>query len=88
MLQAPPELTDHLVRISGLEYPRAERLLREILEYFDEDIDAFVRRRHRELQRSGRRNDAIWPRLVAEVEGRPFRASALTERQLRRIVYG
>ena len=34
------------------------------------------------------RNDEIWPSLVAELERHRFAAPELTERQLRRIVYG
>jgi hypothetical protein len=47
-----------------------------------------VRRRHRELQAAGRTNAEIFGRIAAELAGRPVAAPALSERQLRRIVYG
>jgi hypothetical protein len=88
MLSAPPELTEHLVGLTATEAAVVERLLREILEYFDEDPETFVRRRHGQLKARGWRNDRIWPQIALEMDGRPFRSRALSQRQLRRIVYG
>jgi hypothetical protein len=47
-----------------------------------------VRRRHRELQARDHRNAEIWTVIAAELTARPVRAGAVSERQLRRIVYG
>ena len=47
-----------------------------------------MRRRHAELRRRGHRNAEIWRLLAAELPTRRFRADELSERQLRRIVYG
>jgi len=40
------------------------------------------------LQRRQRKNDEIWPLIAAELGQRRFAAPGLSERQLRRIVYG
>lgn len=78
----------HVGRSTGLPAAVAARVVSDVLAYLDEDVETFVRRRHRELQRRGRSNDAIWSVLGAELAERRFAAPPLTERQLRRIVYG
>lgn len=82
------ELIEHLVRTTGLEPSRAARILAEVLALQDETVGQFVRRRHRELQREGFANAEIYGRLADELLGRRFAASDLSERQLRRLVYG
>jgi len=84
----PSSLLDHLVRTGGLGRSEARRMVEEVLSFYDETPEAFVIRRHRELQAEGMRNDAIFARVTAEVDGWRFRAPPLSERQIRRIVYG
>jgi hypothetical protein len=85
---APEELVDHLSRTATLTAPAAARLVEEVLDYFSETVEAFVRRRHRQLQSSGQTNVEIFRRVTAEISERRFAAPELSERQLRRIVYG
>ena len=59
-----------------------------VLSYYSESVQAFVARRHGELQRDGHRNREIYTQLLQELQHRRFRAPALTERQLRRWIYG
>ena len=40
------------------------------------------------LKNRNRKNDDIWPLIVTELKARRFKAEELSERQLRRIVYG
>jgi hypothetical protein len=87
-MQAPADLVAHLVRSSPLSAPEATRLVLEVMAYFDEPIDRFVQRRHAELRREGLRNQAIYGRLAAEIAERRFVATPLTERQIRRLIYG
>ena len=47
-----------------------------------------MRRRHAELKTHGVRNPEIFARLAEELAHRVVAAPALSERQLRRIVYG
>ena len=90
-LTEPSELEDlvtYLVRSSRLGRAEAARLVDEVLAFLGEEPEAFVTRRHRELQAAGLANSAIFARLAAELAHRRFRAPAYSERQLRRIIYG
>jgi hypothetical protein len=73
---------------TGLPEVTAVRVVADITAYFSESVEDFVRRRHGEMRAVHRKNDEIWPRIVAELGARRFGAPALSERQLRRIVYG
>ena len=84
----PTSLLDHLVHTSGLRRSEARRIVEEVVSFYRETPEAFVVRRHRELQGEGMRNRAIYARVAAEMEGWRFRARRLSERQIRRIVYG
>jgi hypothetical protein len=81
------ELRVHLTRSTSLSPSEADRVIAEVLAYFDEDVPAFVRRRHAELQARGIRNDEAFQRIAAELRTRRFSPPALSVRQLRRIVY-
>jgi len=81
-------LLDHLARIGGLSPSRAARLLDEINSYFSESLEEFVVRRHAELQADGLRNEAIFEQIARELELRRFAAPPLSERQIRRMIYG
>src|SRR5262249_17457395 len=82
------DLLGHLARTTSLEGPAAARLVDEVLAYFSESVEQFVARRHRELKREDLRNDAIFARIAEEVRERRFAAPDLTERQIRRLIYG
>ncbi|CAB4904493.1 unannotated protein [freshwater metagenome] len=81
------ELRTHLSRTTSLSPSEADRVIAEVLAYFDEDVPGFVRRRHAELQARGVRNDDAFERIAAELRTRPFSPPELSVRQLRRIVY-
>lgn len=84
----PRELIDHLRRHGALDTRQAERLLAEVLAFYDETPEEFIRRRHRELQRAGFGNAAIYRALLAEIPTRRFSAGPRSERQIRRAIYG
>jgi hypothetical protein len=84
----PPELVRHVAGSTGLPAPVAARVVADVMAYFGESTEEFVRRRHTELKRRQLRNADIWTLLARELAARPFAAPELTERQLRRIVYG
>ena len=88
MEAVPEDLLEHLVRSSRLGRPEAARLVAEVVAYFDEAPEAYVVRRHAELQAGGLRNPAIFERLTEELRERRFSAPGYSARQLRRIVYG
>jgi hypothetical protein len=73
---------------TGLPEPTAARVVADVTAYFDETVEEFVARRHEELKHRQWKNEEIWPVIGAELTARRFAAPGLTERQLRRIVYG
>ncbi|WP_016908618.1 hypothetical protein [Streptomyces xiaopingdaonensis] len=85
---AHDDLVDHLVRTTPLQRGEAARVVLDVLAYFDETAAEFVRRRHRELQSAGLTNAEIFERVRAELPHRAVAPPDLSERQLRRLVYG
>jgi hypothetical protein len=87
--QRPHEdLIIHLTRTTSLGHGEAARVVADVLAYFGEPVQTFVRRRHAELRSRGLTNDEIFLRVAAELRGRRVAAPELSQRQLRRIVYG
>ncbi|SOD86383.1 hypothetical protein [Streptomyces sp. Ag109_G2-15] len=82
------ELVDHLTRSTPLNRGEALRVIQDVLAYFDETTQDYVRRRHRELQAQGLQNSAIFDRIEADLKYRAVAPPELTLRQLRRMVYG
>jgi hypothetical protein len=77
----------HLSESTGLPAGVAARVVAEVAAYFMEGTEDYVRRRHRELQANGLKNDAIFARISGELSTRPVAPPTLSARQLRRIVY-
>ena len=84
----PQDLVRHVADSTGLPTSTATRVVADINAYYSATVDEYVRRRHAELKGSHWKNDEIWPLIAAEVGARRFGAPGLTERQLRRMVYG
>lgn len=84
----PQDLARYLAASTGLPQSTAMRVIADVTTYFSETTEEFVRRRHAELQRGQRTNDEIWPVIAAELSQRRFAAPGLSQRQLRRLVYG
>ncbi|MBN0048180.1 hypothetical protein JS756_29535 [Streptomyces actuosus] len=82
------ELVDHLTRTTPLNRGEALRVIQDVLAYFDETTEDYVRRRHRELQAQGLVNATIFERIAADLQYRAVAPPELSLRQLRRIVYG
>ncbi|AZP18038.1 MULTISPECIES: hypothetical protein [Streptomyces] len=82
------DLVDHLTRTTPLQRGEALRVIQDVLAYFDETTEVYVRRRHRELQAQGLVNAEIFDRIEADLKYRAVAPPELTLRQLRRIVYG
>ena len=81
-------LLRHLERTTRLERAEARRLVGEVIAYFGESLPEFVARRHRELQAESLRNEAIYRRIAEEAQERRFEVGKLSERQIRRLIYG
>ncbi|MDI3404345.1 hypothetical protein [Streptomyces cavernicola] len=82
------DLIDHLTRSTPLQRGEALRVVQDVLAYFDETTEQFVRRRHRELQSQGLVNAAIFEQISTDLRYRAVAPPELSLRQLRRIVYG
>jgi hypothetical protein len=82
------DLLDHLARTTALGPSEAARVVADVLAYFSESTEEYVRRRHGELQAKGLTNERIFERIALELPQRRVRAAALSPRQLRRTVYG
>ncbi len=80
-------LLDHLEQ-SGISRGQAGRLVEEVLSFFSETVEEFVRRRHRELQHAGVANAESFARIGHELSGRRFVVPQMSERQIRRVIYG
>jgi hypothetical protein len=84
----PEDLIDYLMRTTLLHRGEATRVVLDVLAYFDESTEGYVRRRHRELQARGLANPEIFTRIGEELPHRAVAPPELSVRQLRRIVYG
>ncbi|MFB9251976.1 hypothetical protein ACFFWE_27380 [Sphaerisporangium melleum] len=82
------DLVTHLVRTTPLGPGEAARVVAEVVAYFSEPLEEYVRRRHAEMKARGMTNEQIFPGIAAELSARPVAAPELSLRQLRRIVYG
>ncbi|MCW2887189.1 MAG: hypothetical protein JWL58_4051 [Streptosporangiaceae bacterium] len=82
------DLVDHLTRTTTLTGGEAARVVADVIAYFTEPAEAYVRRRHGELRAAGLTNERIFDRIAAELPLRRVAPPELSVRQLRRIVYG
>jgi hypothetical protein len=81
-------LLRHVVAGTGLSEAEATRVVEDVIAFHQESVEAFVRRRHAELKTYGAKNDQIFAQLRDELAARVVAAPDLSERQLRRIIYG
>jgi len=81
-------LVERVVASTGITPAEAHRLIEDVLAFHAEPVADYVRRRHCELKNYGARNPAIFAQISDELADRVVAAPLLSERQLRRIVYG
>jgi len=86
----PPheDLVEYLTRTSPLDAGEAARVVADVLGYFAEEAEEFVRRRHRELKAKGHTNDEAFSLIAVELPRRRVVPPRFSARQLRRMVYG
>ena len=85
---ADPDLVTHVAATTGLDPDVARRVVEDVLAFHAEPVADFVRRRHAQLKTYGARNPEIFARISEELAHRVVAAPELSERQLRRLVYG
>ncbi len=86
--QPPDDLVEHLTRTCPLSPAEAARVVADVLGYFSEPAEEYVRRRHRDLKARGMTNDVAFEQISAEIPQRRYAPPEFSLRQLRRIVYG
>ena len=82
------DLVAHVGASTGLPPAQAARVVDDVVAFHSESVEEYVARRHGELKLRGEKNAAIFARVAEELGTRVFAAPPLSERQLRRIVYG
>ena len=85
---ADSELVERIAASTGLSAADAARVIEDVVAFHAEPVEEYVRRRHTRLKAYGIKNPEIFARIAGELGGRVVAAPLLTERQLRRIVYG
>ena len=83
-----PALVSHVVATTSLTPGEAARVIDDVIAFHAQSVEGFVRDRHAHLKTYGAKNPEIFARIAEELAHRVVAAPALTERQLRRIVYG
>jgi hypothetical protein len=82
------DLVQYLSASCPLSQAEAARVVADVLGYFSEPPEEYVRRRHRELKTVGLTNDSAFRQIAAEIPQRRYAPPEFSLRQLRRIVYG
>ncbi|MGO4596630.1 hypothetical protein [Terrabacter sp. 2RAF25] len=82
------DLVAHVASSTGLSEGEAARVVGDVIAHYREPVEDYVRRRHARLQLHGARNPEIYRTIAAELGDRLVAAPELSERQLRRIIYG
>jgi hypothetical protein len=82
------DLVDRIATSTGLSQAEAARVVDDVIAFHAEPVEDYVRRRHAQLKPYGAKNPEIFARIAEELAGRVVAAPELTERQLRRLVYG
>lgn len=82
------ELVDRIAGSTGLTSGEARRVIADVVAWYREPVEDYVRRRHRHLQTHGVRNPEAFAQIAGELAGRVVAPAPLSPRQLRRIVYG
>ena len=71
------ELVAYLVRSSRLSPAEASRVVNEVIAFFDETVDDFIRRRHLALQAQGQSNSEIFAQIASELGAAPLSRARL-----------
>jgi hypothetical protein len=83
-----PDLVSRVAASAGLSAGEAARVVADVIAWHREPVEDYIRRRHAHYQAHGHKNEEIFALIARELAGRVFAAPELSQRQLRRIVYG
>lgn len=87
-MEPPSDLVGHVVATTELTRAEARRVIGDVVAYYADPVEDVVRRRHGELRTYGTRNPEAFARIAQELSERVVAPPELSERQIRRIVYG
>jgi hypothetical protein len=82
------DLVNRVAGSTGLTPAEAARVVEDVLAWYREPVEEYVRRRHAYHQLYGKRNPEIFALIADELADRLVAAPPLSQRQLRRIIYG
>jgi hypothetical protein len=82
------DAVQRLQALCGLPRALAERAVSEVTDAFAYDVDGFISARHSALRAQGLDNRDIFAAIDKELRALRFRAPTMSERQLRRRIYG
>ena len=82
------DLVDRVAGSTGLTPAEAARVVEDVLAWYREPVEEYVRRRHAHHRLYGKRNPEIFALIAGELADRLVAAPSLSQRQLRRIIYG
>jgi hypothetical protein len=82
------DLIERVAGSTGLTAAEAARVVDDVLAWYREPVEDYVRRRHAYYRLYGKHNPEIFELITGELAARLVAAPSLTQRQLRRIVYG
>lgn len=82
------DLVDRVAGSTGLTPAEAARVVKDVLAWYREPVEEYVRRRHEYHRLYGKRNPEIFALIADELADRLVAAPPLSQRQLRRIIYG
>ncbi|GAA5105994.1 hypothetical protein GCM10023339_02460 [Alloalcanivorax gelatiniphagus] len=83
-----PALVAHVVATTSLTPGEAARVVEDVIAFHAQSVEDYVRQRHAHLKTYGVRNPEIFALIAEELRARVVAPPQLSERQLRRIVYG
>jgi hypothetical protein len=82
------DIVQRVANSLGITESEARRVVGDIVSYYHEPLETYVQRRHEECRKGGLPNAEAYALIAAEAANRVVAAPALTERQVRRIIYG
>jgi exonuclease VII large subunit len=82
------EIVDRVASSTGLTPAEAARVVDDVVAWYREPVEHYIRRRHAHHRLFGKRNPEIFALIADELSGRLVAAPSLSQRQLRRIIYG
>ncbi|HEV3289427.1 MAG TPA: hypothetical protein VG123_10565 [Streptosporangiaceae bacterium] len=82
------DLIERVAGSTGLTPAEAARVVEDVLAWYREPLRDYVRRRHAYHRLFGRRNPEIFALIADELADRLVAAPPVSQRKLRRIIYG